>query len=230
MAHVFDTGATLPQRRLIRNQIAAKLAPLLKSSGLYVGAIGQMPVMFEAGDDDSRNAFLQMTEAGHNPLLAIALGDRDFDPAGMGEASNWIGELEVQVLIAQRVDRSDLATTAGDVASAASVQAAPGVETMLEHVIERLAGQKLRTAIGGAAGATEASELRPLREALAWFGDGWIVWELRFLIDVAVNVDHHRGKADVVDIFANHRVDGATVDEDHDANPVVQTLSVPEAP
>lgn len=231
MPHVFDTGAVLPQRRLIREQVVAKLVGLRKANGGYLGAIAQMPVLFESGDDDSRAAFATVAEAGHTPLVAIALGDRDFEGAGMGSAEQWIGDLEIQVLIAQRVDRTELKTVAGDVVSAADVTAAPGTETILEHVFERLAGQRIRTAIGLVAGATQAAELRPVREGLAWFGDGWIVWELRFAVTVASNVNHQRGNATVVtEILASHNVDGATVDETHDANPVAETLSDLEAP
>lgn len=219
MPHTYDSGQTLSGRRLIRAQVVAKLGGLAKSAGLYAAAIVELPAPFDASDDELAE-MLALALGGQSPAIAVALGDRQFEASG-GNGDEWRGDLEVHVYVATRLQRGALEQTRGDVVADVDVTKDPGIETMLEHVFERLAGQRLRTAIGGAAAAPMTAELRPQSERVVYFATDWLVWEQVYALDAQVDVDHLRGLAtQLAEIDADQDLhDGA------DANPVAQTRS-----
>lgn len=220
MPHAFDSGQTLSGRRLIRAQIVAKLAGLSSAAGLYAEAIVELPAPFDDGDDELLE-MLNETFNGRSPAIAVALGERDFRSTGEG-GSEWGGDLEVHVYVALRVGRGQLEQTKGDVVADADVTKDPGIETMLEHVFERLAGQRFNTAVGGAAAAPQAANLRPVSERVAYFGPDWLVWEQRYELYAQLDVNLLRGQTEkVLEVLADQDLnDGGA------ANPIAQTLSV----
>ena len=219
MARTFDSGALYPARRLVRQQIAARLDDLLRASGGYLGSVVELPAWFTAGDPDLQA--MLVSGLSQPPAVLIALGARSFRAAGMGDASMWRSELEIQVLLADRVNRTELDTVRGDVTSDDDATTPPGIETMSDHVLERLAGARLRTAIGDVLPAANAAELRPVNEREVWFGDGWIVWEHLYTVQIEVDINRQRAvSARLLSIRTNNTLDDATA-----VNPITPTVT-----
>lgn len=198
MAHRFDSRLAAPQRTLVRQAIAAALAELLQSAGGYLAAIEPItsPLSFDREPDES---YFHDLVKGRSPVVLIGLGARDFgatDPSGEG----WHGEVEVHVYCCSSARRSHLARVEGDVVSAISDQADPGLEVVAEHVLERLAGRALRDAIAGA--------LRPQREALVYLGQAYSVIEQVHKLDLVFTVNPNRDAIVVLaDVDARHITD-----------------------
>lgn len=194
MAHVFDSGLAAPQRTLTRAALVAALGDLLKSAGSYLADVEPItsPLSFDREADEQ---YFHDLVRGRSPLVLIGLGARAFDPINGGEA--WHGLIDAHVYCCSSARRSHLARVEGDVASAASDQAEPGLEVVAEHVLERLAGRQLRDVVAGT--------VRPQREALVYLGQAYSVIEQVYQLDLVTTVNPSRDLTTLlVDLDARH--------------------------
>lgn len=191
MTHVFDSGYSLPQRRKIREAIVAQLrrdmpmASMPGSTGhLYIAAIIELPAPFVESDSDLEE-MLKEAVSGRSPILAVALGPRSFEPIGT-DALAWRSELSVHVYVMSSNQRGLLERLrGGDATSQTNDAADPGLETAMEHTLERLAGFTPPDC--------GASELRVSREDFIVVGDEFTAAELTFEMQVETYVNPNRG-------------------------------------
>lgn len=195
MAHAFDSELARPQRTIVRDAVIAGLDELRRASGGYLAAVEPLAVPLVFNDGEEAWHFIDVAR-GRSPIVAVALGARDYGPHGTG-ATQWRGELEVLVYIVSSAKRSHVARVAGDVASDASDQAEPGLEVIAAHVFERLAGRYFDESTGGI--------LRPQRERLAYFGADYTVIEQTYQLELVTDVNPGRDLVQVLeDIRAAH--------------------------
>ena len=84
-----------------------------------------------------------------------------------------------------------MARFVGDVVSAASDQADPGLEVMAEQVFDRLAGRYFDSATGGI--------LRPTSERIAAFTEQYTVIEQVYQLDLVTDVNPGRDLLEVLE-------------------------------
>ncbi len=187
MGHRFDSGLAVPQRAAIRQAIMDGLEelrrPTLPGGGtLYLEGIFELAVPVRFTQDADEEHF-RVTLAGRSPAVAVALGDRSFSSKGTDD-DEWGGTLEVHVYTVSRNARGVMPRVAGDATSEASLAADPGIETITEHIFERLSGAVMRGA--------RAAELRPVREGFVLFAEDAIVFEQVFEVDALTEVNKNR--------------------------------------
>ena len=213
MPHRFDSGLAAPIRARVREAILAALLPLTRGSGLYVATVVQLPTTFRFATEDDERLFDDLV-AGNSPAIGVGLGRQTFRKGTGTGGRSWLGDLEVGIYVGVKHARSVLAGLAGDVASSANVTKDPGVETVLEHCFERLAG--LQTGIDA------APRLVPDAEDPIYYGAGWQVWEQTYRVAVELALNPQRDNtARVTDVQVDHRIEGS------DAQPVT-TITVLE--
>lgn len=196
MAHAFDSSLLRPQRRLVREAVIAGLADLKRSQGAYLVDVFALAVPVPTfGENDESQHFIEVCK-GRSPLVAVAVGNRDFASHGTG-ASEWHGPIDVHVYIASASARGHMARIVGDVVSDGSDQADPGIEVMAEQVFDRLAGRYFDSATGGI--------LRPSSERIAAFTEEYTVVEQVYQLDLVTDVNPGRDLVQVLeDIRAAH--------------------------
>lgn len=190
--HEFDTGLPKPQRTLIREGIAARLQPLLKELGGYLGAIVELPAMMRDSRNDDDREMIFRAFNGRSPSIGIALGRRRTEASGT-LATEARGTIEVGIYIASQHSRdhvkgrlaADIVAT-GDAEATpmlvANLSADPGIEVMLEHVEQLLLGHSLEDEDGDA--LATIGELRATDEDEAGTADDLTVWEQKYEIAV----------------------------------------------
>ena len=167
MAHVFATGSTIPTRRAVRQFVMQALAPMLRSSGRYLAATVEIPFSMRLlGPEDE--AIASDLIGGQSPAIGVAIGNANFDDRSP-DGRLWTGALQVALYVFVRHQRSAMSSVAGDVLSQFDVTKDPGIETILQHSIELLAGRDTQI--------PEAPSLVPESEELVFVGDGWQIWE-----------------------------------------------------
>lgn len=223
--HHFDTGLHRPQRSAIRQAIIDRLGstptgngkPLLKSAGGYLVKIAPLPRPLK-GDSEEELAFIWIALQGSTPSLCVALGGMKISPIDGNEDHQ--GEIEVAVYSLSRNLRSFVdGRMSPDVVATADPTADPGVETMMEHVREILAGQSVDL-IG-------VQDLRPKSEdEVCTDGDGTL-WEQRFSVLVDIFVDPQRAESDVAtSLEVRNDLDGLTDSQ----QPIVDSIFPIEVP
>jgi hypothetical protein len=143
VAHTFDTGLSVPQRRLLRDAIVTALAPMLRASGRYCDAVVAYDRPVKTGAEQEIGELID-TLNGRDPAIAVALGRQIFTPDGVrGDRGTHAGTITAFVYYLSRNLRSHMARVAGDVRSGQVDTADPGIEVMLEHGLEILTGAKV---------------------------------------------------------------------------------------
>lgn len=196
MSHEFDTGFVLPQRRKLREAIIARIREDLEiptkptSTGeLYLADVVELAAPFQQGDGDLEE-MLKESIAGRSPVVAVALGSRSFRSTNTDERS-WRGELQVHVYVLSSHARGLLERLrGGDEASEIDRAVDPGLETMMEHVFERLAGFTPPDC--------RCAELRPNREDFPYVADDFSVAEMMFDVEIQTDVNPNRARTQVV--------------------------------
>lgn len=211
MAHEFDTGLVLPQRRKVREAIARRLREELGVASLplaqgdqYFKDVVELAAPFEVGDPDLEE-MLKEAAAGRSPIAAVALGGRTFEASNSDERQ-WRGNLSVYVYVVSS-HRGGLLTRmrGGDHASTTDQTVDPGIETALEHVFERLAGYVPPDCL--------AAELRPRSEGFPYVADDYTVAELAFDLALQTDVNAARKRLRVVTtILTTHDESAADVE------------------
>lgn len=222
MAHTFDTGATVAQRTRIRNAVIARLAPLLRTANppRYIPPAGikALPRVFEGGVDEGDLKMLEQFLNGASPGIGVALGRMPFDEAGL-EPTDLTGELDVVVYVGTQHGR-DLVDgrLAADVTASAAVIANPGLETILEHVLELLAGRRL--------GVPGVAELRARSEdpAVAVFAE-MTIGEVRFTARVEREIKPWRGVSTLVTEVENRISEDSIPADTAGLDPITTTVA-----
>lgn len=209
MPHAFDTGAAASARKLLRDAVVQRLAALLKENGLYMMAVQPLPIPFR--DEAVLRHMLTSHVNGRSPAATVALGDGSFESAGAGYADEWVEDVEVEIGLVSSHARGTLARMEGDTASLASLALDPGIETMSEHVRERLAGWT-PTAAG-----LKAKELRPEDQGPIYFAQDFTVWRQRYSVQIRADVNRLRGFTQLLEgIDADHVEQDATLSTETD--------------
>lgn len=179
MAQVFDHGLARPLRTLVRDGVVAALQPLLASRGGYLEAVEAFGSVVRT-DDLATIGLVHEALQGRAPAVLVALAGKTYDEAG-NQGRRWAAQLTVQVIVYSHHARSLEARLAGDVVSAASDQADPGMDVMLEHVEEILIDNNLD--IGG-----KAHTLQPVSEDELGAEPGQTLWMQTYQIRVTRDV------------------------------------------
>lgn len=223
--HRFDTGLHKPQRTAIREAIVARLStvrtgngrPMLKASGGYVVVVGQLARPLRG---DSEDDLVQLHEAvnGAAPSLAVALGRMPF--SSINGLLDYTGDLEVWVYALSKNFRSFTGgRLATDVVGKNDPTADPGIETVLEHAREILAGQGL--------GLIGVHELRLDREDEVFTDGRGSLWEQHYTVLVEFSPSPERATADVItSLEVNHEL----INDDGAATPILDTITELETP
>ncbi len=192
MAHTFDTGLANAQRTIIRSGAVSLLSGLLKVNGGYLGAVIPWGGVIRSYTDDDGIDLLHTALSGRAPAIALALGDRQSKPAGMG-GFNFHGPIEMLAYYYSN-HRRDL--TEGrvsiDVVAAASAVADPGLEVMMEHGEELLVGQRA----GGTAKSIKQIVLMSEEELRT--EDTITIWVQRYAITVDRVINPLRGVTELL--------------------------------
>jgi hypothetical protein len=209
MAHAFDTALERPQRRLIREAIVAQLADMLvptlpgSSGDKYVAAIVELGAPVTDWEDGDLVDHFRDQVGARSPAIAVALGKRDFDRVNT-DARRWAGELDVFVYLMSTSQRGHLPRAAGDVVSDADDTADPGLEVMMEHVFERLAGMPMDE--------LKTRSLEAVSEDFVFVGDEFTVVEQRYEVTTQVSVNPARKKTIKVEVIETTHTDVAAGD------------------
>ncbi len=234
MPHAYDTGLPMAQRTILREAIARRLQPLLKSNGGYLAAVVELPKQARnvAPDSDDESMLFKFL-GGRSPAVGIALGRRSSESSG-SLATEMRSTIDVHVFIISQHSRDHVdGRLAADAVAIADVTKDPGIEIMLEHVEQLLQGHTPRDADG-----SEIATLGEMRatdeDELDTFAD-ITVWEQRYEIAVERVIKPARAVTQLLlSIQGLHREDG-TAALPTDAAPgitpitTLATLSPPEA-
>lgn len=213
----FDTGLARPQRTLIRQHIAAALAPMLKLNGGYLHKIGVLPRPLRGRDEDELGLLVSAV-LGRSPCVLVALGAKSYESIGL-DATEELGELEVAIYAVSSNARSFVeGRLEQDAAATSSANADPGIETMLEHCEQLLLGQGL--------GLSTAHEMRGRTEEEVYTFEEYTVWEQTYALKVSRDINVSRAIADICTVVAvANNLDDADL-----VNPVVETETTLEVP
>lgn len=181
--------------------MVAALDPLTRGGGRYVATVVELPTTSRFASEADEQMLEDLVQ-GNSPAIGIGLGRQTFRTGRSTDGTSWRGDLELAIYVCVRHQRSVLAGLAGDAVAAADVTKDPGVETVLEHCFERLAG--LET------GVAPAPKLIPDSEDLAYYGTGWQIWEQTYRVAVEMALNPGRDITDhVADVAADHRIEGS---------------------
>lgn len=171
------------------------LAPLRRVSGLYLSAIVPLPMTIHL-ETDADEQMLEELVLGQSPAVAVAVGSQQFKSQSP-DRTQWTGELEVVLYALTKNQRSAIAGLAGDAVSASDVTRDPGIETILEHCLERVAGIEAAT----------GSALILVAEEPSWFGAGWMIWQQRYRVATQYQINPGRSLPLATSVEAEHQID-----------------------
>lgn len=213
MARTFDTGLHVPQRTALRNAIVAKLAPLKKSNGLYLRAIGKLAAPYLGAGDDDGLALLHLTLQGQAPAIVVALGDAKWKSIGM-DALDLQGVIAVHVYVATVNPRGPVdGRLEPDVTATADDTADPGIDTMLEDVLQQLVGQD--------PGVDGLYEPHVLEERAVFTGPEMTIWEVVLAVRADRWIDPDRAVTQQVDEIKHTTYDDSGTDPETDPGDVI---------
>ena len=220
----FDSGLHRPQRAAIRQAIIDRLGStstgngrsLLKSAGGYIVKIAPLPRPLR-GDSDEELAFVWIALQGATPSLCVALGRMNYTTIGN---EDFLGEMEIAVYSLSKNMRSFVdGRMAPDIVATSDPTADPGVETMMEHVREILAGQEI--------GLIGTHNLEPKSEEEVCTDGEATLWEQRFTMLVDAFENPQRADSDVqTSIEVREDLDGLTDSQ----QPIVDAVFPIEVP
>jgi hypothetical protein len=210
MAHAFDTGLSRPQRTLIRSGIVTLLSGLLRSNGGYLAAVIPWAGVVRGYTDVDGVDELKKALQGRAPAIAVALGDRVSEAAGMG-GFNWKGAIEVSLYhYANHQSSITEGRTSSNAAALASDVLDPGLDVMLEHAEELLVGQS----VGGALVTNPIGErtrkaptihrITPTREEELLTDPTHTLWVQRYAVQVDRKIDRYRGVTELLEEIRTH--------------------------
>lgn len=179
MSHSFDTGLSIPQRTAIRQGAVSLLSAMKLPAGYLVNVIPWGSVVRTHTDEQGIAELVDVLA--RTPSIAIALGDGQFFPAGIGghQAKKTIDLLVYHASGNQRGRTGG--RTEMDVSALASDHADPGLDVMMEHALELLIGQRC-----GA--SSSIKQIIPDREEELYTSAPITLWLQTYRVEVRMNV------------------------------------------
>lgn len=225
MPHAFDTGLLRPQRTLIRQSVVDILAGLLRSNGGYLAKVIPYGGIVRGWSDELGIDTLRGALQGSAPSIAVVVGDRVAEPAGMGGFSYKAALELVLYHYANHPQSITTGRTSPTAAAIANTAKDPGLDVMLEHAEELLIGQY----VGGALSSNPVGEksrraysikqIVPTREEELATDNTSTLWAQRFAITVDRQIKAFRGVTQLLEEFRTIiRPDG--VDPDYVPDPL----------
>jgi len=197
MAHAFDTGLSRAQRTLIRDGVVELLSGLVAPTG-YLRTVIPWGGIVRGYTDEIGQDLLLAAFNGRAPSIAVALGDRVADAAGMG-GFNFKGTIELVLYHYSNHPRSVTdGRTKLDASAVASDIADPGLDIMMEHAEELLIGQRLggtsaTNPVGQVTRSTPTiKQIVPTREEELVTTAQHTLWAQRYAVTVSRTIDPHR--------------------------------------
>jgi len=184
MSHVFDTGASAPQRTRIQRGAISLLSGLKKSAGGYLVEV--MPFAFTLKPTTSGDDVAQFVNAlSRAPSIAVAVGDRKGEIRAIG---GFAEQSEIDLLIYfssnnarnQQIGRMEI-----DTAGTADDHADPGLHVMMEHAKELLLGQRLDS-------GTDIKQIRPFMEEEVCTLQPITIWLQTYRVTVLTQLSEFR--------------------------------------
>jgi len=136
---LLDHGLGAPLRQLVQDGVVNLLQRLHVANGGYVRAIVPTTTHVAGKHDEQGLALLFAELQGNAPAIAVSTGEQRY--TRKGDVDRFTGELEIRLVFLVNSLRSRVSRLEGDVASAASATADPGIYVMMEHAAQLLAGQ-----------------------------------------------------------------------------------------
>ncbi len=217
----FDTGLARPQRTLIRQHLAAALAPLLKANGGYLsGSIWSLPQPLRSQEDCE---YLYKAILGYTPAIAIALGGKSLERIGL-DATEIRGKIEIAVYVVCANARGlVLGRLEQDVGAGSDPTADPGGETILEHVAQLISGQELNLA--------GTNELQAEGEEPLYTFDEYSVWSQTYYAYVDNDANPDRDiSAVVTSVDVQSTPDGVAAELATGVPSLTETVTTLEVP
>lgn len=185
MAHTFDTGLARPQRTTLRNGAVTLLAGLRRPAG-YLQAVIPWGGVVRGFTDDLGIDQLWKALMGRAPAIAVSLGDRANEPAGMG-GFNGKGPIELLVYFySNHLRELEAGRLSQDAVALANDVADPGLDVMLEHAEELLVGQYVGT-------NKTIKQIALRREEELRTENGFTLWVQRYAVEITRTINPHRG-------------------------------------
>jgi len=214
----YDTGLTAPQRTLLRHAIVARFAPMLKSNGGFLRALGSVPRTVRGRSDEDLGWICDAINSA-TPAIIVGLGRADYESIGT-TGLEWAAKLEVAIYVASSNARGVVSgRLESDVQAQADPTADPGIEVMLELAQRQmLLGQDLDIAT--------THEFRMKSEEEVETFQPYTIWEQIYTVEIEVEINPNRNVTQLVtsvDVNDNLNTDGAT-------DLTVETITNLEAP
>lgn len=226
MSLTFDTGLPKPQRTMLVEAIATRLLGQLT----YLRAVKRIARIVRQAVGETHDFFgidlMNNASQGNMPCVLVALGDAQYHATGT-DPIDGVSELDVQLLVisSHLGGREDGRLSPDAVALAGTdPKADPGIDTMLEHIEERLSGQDLGVASIDVIRWKHTGEIDTLQEYSAW--------EARFTVQLDRNVNPDRAEMrQSLSIEVDNQLDGVPrTDPPGELDPIVTTITDLEAP
>lgn len=165
--HTFDTKLPIPLKQAVIDGVLARLAPLTRANGGYVAALKHTAIAVKGAHDAENVGLLWDVIQGQTPAIAVSLGDMAFEPAGVG-GFQYNASLDLHVYLLVNSLRSRETRQTGDVVSAASATADPGLFVVDEHVQQLLIGATLKLPYVKGIRPTRVEELDSENDLFLW--------------------------------------------------------------
>jgi len=196
---MFDSRLEVPNRTLVRNKVVELLAPMLRSAQPdpgFLAAIVKLDIPLENYDEEGIVPLLQSL-MGRAPAIAIALGDDENKPAGVG-GRQWTSFVDVHLYFFNNTMRSIVSRVEADVVSvgddeldppvAADLKADPGIEVAMQCAEELLIGEQPDTAtVHGVIKKLVKKRARPVQS-----NNRLSIWTQQYLVEVTRTINKNR--------------------------------------
>lgn len=219
---VYDTGLTRAQRTLLRATIAAQLSDLLVANGGYLHAIRSLPRPLKNSSEEELG-WIGYVAQGQYPMVLIALGSKSYESVDVSAV--YRGKIEVSIYACSGNIRGVIdGRLETDVVAASDATKDPGIDTILEHVEERLLGQGFEL---GNLPAQRTTHMDPESEEELVTGGDCTVWEQKYSLYVMREVNPDRKVTQLnLTMEAQTSIEPTSDPE----NPLVDTVANLEAP
>lgn len=201
----FDSGLEVANRTLVRNTVVELLAPMLKTyvhpvtnapEPGFLASIVKLDIPLENYDDEGLVPLLQGI-LGRTPAIAVAIGDDENKPAGIG-GKQWTSYVDVHLYFFNNTMRSIVSRIEADVVStgdteldpplAASVAADPGIDVAMQCAEELLIGEQPDTStVHGV-----IKKLVKKRTRAVQSNNRLTIWTQQYLVEVTRTINKNR--------------------------------------
>lgn len=139
-SHIFSTGLSRPQRTELRSSAVSLLSKLkIDQGGYLVDVIAFGGIVRSYTDKPDIELFVK--QVGRMPSIGVALGTRRFETIGTSR-TQYKSELQLILYFANQHSRDmEIGRHEMDLVAQRNPHADPGLDVMMEHALELIAGQ-----------------------------------------------------------------------------------------